>query len=140
MKIKILLSTLICFFLFFSCKKEKKSDPLSIIKRQIIGVWDLKENKTVAYDAGSKEPKSEYGDVSNHPTFEFIDETHLKISEINVLLYDYTLKLENNKTIITFNNDDFELTINNGTMIWVTERNYDRPDYSKFINIKSNVF
>lgn len=140
MKIKLLFSTLICAVLLIGCKKDKPVDPLAVAKKQIIGFWDLKEAKTVAYDAGGSPPSAEYVDLTYPITFEFLDENHVKTTTVGTIQTSiYNIRRENGKLLISFNGDDSELTIDGKTMTWTFERNYDRPNYSKFISTSTLV-
>jgi hypothetical protein len=140
MKIKLLLSSLICTLLLFGCKKDKPADPLAVAKKQIIGLWDLTESKTVGYDAGGSPPTVEYADTRNPITFEFLDESHVKLTSVSYIETSiYSIKRDNGKLTILFHDDDYELAINGKAMTWVQERNYDRPGYSKFISTNTLI-
>ena len=134
MKSKLLLLVLITLVSFTGCKKDNQpaADPLTTIKAQIKGTsWQLTDSKEVYYDAAGKVIRTNDQEVDPKTKYEFLSDTQLKRYYPSELLFDYTLSKTNNKVFLTVDELPYEIEINNNTMSWTFQQDFQDREYTK---------
>jgi hypothetical protein len=133
MKSKLALLILCFSVIFFGCKKEKgPEDPLPGTQKQIVGTWKVLSGTETFYDSSGKAVGSHDTGLSTDLKF-IIDATTLKTSDSPGSSYNYTLANTDNKVTITVDGESYQVAINNDTMTWSKEQQYQQQDYARSI-------
>lgn len=141
MKYKITLIFLFCAIFTVACKKGNNPAPApdanQVIKVQVIGNWQLTDQKVTYYDKVGNAAKTETTNSTTDQKWEFLNNGLLNSDDFSgKRSYQYTINPVDGKQqlYIKGNGDDlkFDLAIINNIMSWSQEQKIDNdPKYTK---------
>lgn len=123
---------------FLGCKKDKTpEDKLTDSKKQIIGTWQVQAETETYYDASGKVVRTKDTDSDTGLTIQFIDGSKLMAFGESNKTYDYTLTNVNNKIMLDFLEQSFEVNFSgNNAMTWTHEEtDVQGADYVRSVTV-----